>query len=49
MLRSLAIVFALTLFAITVRAAEPPAAPKAFIDGSGPGWRALGELPFNAA
>jgi hypothetical protein len=27
-------------------AAEEPAAPKAFIDGSGPGWRALGEADF---
>jgi len=27
-------------------AAEAPVAPKAFIDGTGPGWRALGEKDF---
>src|SRR4051794_36996105 len=26
---------------------EPAAAPKAFIDGSGPGWKPLGEADFS--
>ena len=29
-----------------VIAAEPPGEPRAFIDGAGPGWKALGEADF---
>ncbi len=35
------------LLALGASAADPPAAlPKAFIDGTGPGWRQLGEADF---
>ncbi len=40
-----AIVGALTIAAI---ADEPPALPKAFVDGTGPGWSSLGEADFVA-
>ena len=32
-----------------VVADEPPALPRAFLDGSGPGWRPLGEADFTRA
>ena len=35
-----------TIAAATGLTDEGPAAPKAFIDGEGPGWRALGEADF---
>jgi hypothetical protein len=38
---------ALSVFTVpSARADETPAFPKAFIDGSGPGWRSLGEADF---
>ena len=30
----------------TVQAEEKPATPRAFIDGVGPGWKAMGEKDF---
>ncbi len=36
----------LVLAAFQTALAEPPVAPKAFIDGTAPGWRALGEADF---
>jgi hypothetical protein len=37
--------FALAVFASILQAEEPPL-PKAFLDGNGPGWKALGEVDF---
>lgn len=37
---------ALLLAPLPMLSAEPPAAPRAFIDGTGPGWRALGGADF---
>jgi hypothetical protein len=37
---------ALALCASAAQAADPAAAPKAAIDGTGPGWKALGEADF---
>ena len=36
----------LTLAAPLAVAEEPAGAPRAFIDGTGPGWKALGEEDF---
>ena len=36
----------LTLHSASVRADDAVAAPRAFVDGTGPGWRALGEKDF---
>jgi hypothetical protein len=36
----------LGLFALAARADEPTDLPKAFIDGTGPGWQELGEKDF---
>lgn len=36
----------LSVAAATAMADEPPRLPKAFIDGTGPGWRELGEEDF---
>ncbi len=38
--------FCFILGALQTAFAEPPVAPKAFIDGTAPGWRALGEADF---
>lgn len=45
MLRSLSLLFVL-LLAQTTFAEDSPALPKAMIDGTGPGWVALGEADF---
>jgi hypothetical protein len=37
---------AITAFLLLARADEPSSPPKAFIDGTGPGWKALGEKDF---
>lgn len=36
----------LALPSASVRADDAPVAPRAFVDGTGPGWRALGEKDF---
>ncbi len=36
----------LLLSALPIAAADPASAPKAFIDGTSPGWRALGDADF---
>jgi hypothetical protein len=37
---------AMLLLGATILAAQEPALPKAFVDGTGPGWTALGEADF---
>lgn len=37
---------AIVVFAAAVTGQNPPTAPKAFIDGTGPGWRTLGAADF---
>ncbi len=45
--RVVPLVFAsVSMMGATAVAAETPGRPKAFIDGTGPGWRALGEKDF---
>lgn len=40
------LILSFLLLSIPTLAAEPTAAPKAFIDGTAPGWRTLGESDF---
>jgi hypothetical protein len=44
--RSLGLLLAICLLLILATAEEPQPLPRAFLDGTGPGWKALGENDF---